>query len=116
MTHTLLTPQQTDDSGLAVVLTAAPAAGNVIAGTGNIILDVLNSSASSINVTITTGGTLEGTAVVDTVVAVAASARKLIGPFRPNLYNQPSGAASHAGQVVIDYSAVATVTVAAIQV
>ena len=85
--------------------------GHSIPGDGDTVLHIKNGSGSSINVTIQTGGTFEGEAVADKVVAIAAGAEKLIGRFRPALYNQPAGA--DGGKVLVDFSAVTTVTCAA---
>lgn len=110
MARTALTPQDVSAAGLAVSLTAANADGHTIPGTGDVLLDVLNGSGSSINVTIVTPGTQDGQAISDRVVAVAAGARKLIGPFPPRTYTDETDSL-----VDVDFSAVTTVTCAAIQ-
>lgn len=115
MSHTLLAPQVITDDGIVPSYSAAPAGGTALAGTGDIVLHVKNGGGAPINVTVVTGGTLEGEPVADKVIAVANGAEKMIGPFKPAVFNQPSGAASHAGQVTIDYSAVTSVTIAAFQ-
>lgn len=113
MTHTALAVQTLTDDGVVPSYSAAPAGGTELPGDGDTVLHVKNGSGVSINVTVQTGGTLEGEPVADKVVAVAAGAEKFIGPFRPAAYNQPVGAASHANKVIVDYSAVTTVTIAA---
>lgn len=115
MSHTLLAPQVINDDGIVPAYVAAPAGGTALAGTGDIVLHVKNGGVSPINVTIVTGGTLEGEPVADKVIAVANGSEKLFGPFRPTVFNQPTGAPSHANQVTIDYSAVTSVTIAAFQ-
>lgn len=113
MSHTLLAVQTVTDDGLAPAYGAAPAGGNAVPGDGETFIHVKNGGAGSINVTVVTGGTLMGEPVSDKVLAIGAGAERLIGPFPPVLYNQPTGAAQHAGQVTIDYSGVTSVTVAA---
>lgn len=107
MARSTLTPQVLADSGLVPVFAAADALGSQWVNDGEEFLVVKNGSGAPINVTVTTGGTLMGAAVADTVVAVAAGAEEFIGPFPPALYNQPS-----TDYVFVDFSAVTTVTVA----
>lgn len=114
MARTALAAQDVTTAGLAPALTPANAAGHSIEGDGDVILMVVNGGVGSINVTIQTGATLGGEAVADKVVAVGAGATKLIGRFRPDLYNQASGADE--GLVYVDFSGVTSVTVAAISV
>lgn len=115
MPRTDLTPQDVVDEGLTPVYTAANVLGHMIPGDGGVIIQVKNTSGSPINVTVQTGGTLLGEPVTDKVIAVpATTGDKLIGPFPPALYNQPSGA--DAGKVYIDFSAVTSVTCAAFRV
>jgi hypothetical protein len=97
------------DTGIIPAYGAAPAAGLALPGTGDVFIHVKNGGGGSINVTAVTGGTLAGKAVSDEVVAIAAGAEKMIGPFKPQLYNQPSGA-THADKVLIEFSGVTTVT------
>lgn len=112
MSHTLLAVQTISDDGVAPTYGAAPAAGNVIPGDGSTWVHVKNGGGSSINVTVATGGTLDGEPVADKVIAVPNGGERIIGPFRPRAFNQPPGA-THAGMVTLDYSAVTTVTVGA---
>lgn len=107
MARSTLTPQVIADTGLVPTMGAADVAGSQWVNDGQEFLVAKNGSGAPINVTITTGGTLMGAAVADTVVAVAAGAEEFIGPFPPALYNQPT-----TDYVFVDYSAVTTVTVA----
>lgn len=104
------TVQQIVDEGIVPAYQAAPAVidGLSIPGTGDVFLHVKNGSASPINVTVVTGGTLMGEPVSDKVVAVANASEKMIGPFSPALYNQVAD-----GLVYVDFSAITTVTVGA---
>lgn len=107
MARSTLTPQVLAATGVVPTFAAADALGSQWVNDGEEFLIVKNGSGAPINVTITTGGTLMGAAVADTVVAVAAGAEALIGPFAPPLYNQPT-----TDYVFVDFSAVTTVTVA----
>ena len=109
MARTALASQTIVDEGLTMTLSAANADGHYIDGGGDVFLVVLNGSGGSINVTVQTAATVSGLAVTDQVVAVAAGATKLIGPFPPATYDRASGA-SDAGKVYVDFSAVTTVT------
>jgi hypothetical protein len=115
MARTALASQAVVDEGLTVSLTAANVDGHSIDGGGDVILLVENGSASSINVTVQTAATTDGLAVTDQVVAVAAGALKAIGPFRSTTYDRASGA-TDAGMVYVDFSAVTTVTCAALSI
>jgi hypothetical protein len=115
MPRSALATQQAVDEGITVAFTAANAAGHSIAGGGDVVLLVNNASGGSINVTVQTAATEDGLAVADQVVAVAAGAIKAIGPFRATTYDRAGGAADP-GTVYVDFSAVASVTVAALGV
>lgn len=110
MARTALASQAAVDEGLNLALTAANVDGHSI--DADAILVVNNGSASPINVTIVTGGTMEGHAVADKVIAVPAGALRYIGDLQGSAYAQPSGA--DRGKVYVDFSAVATVTCAAL--
>lgn len=91
--------------------TAADVAGDSVANPGgDIAFIVKNASGSSINVTldIRAAGP-DGATVTDPVVAIAAGATKMIGPFPTGIYNDASG------RVNITYSDVTTVTVMAVR-
>lgn len=108
MARTSVTTQQITRAGLAPVLTAPTVDGDVI-DSGAVFLHVNNGSAASINVTVQSPVTVDGLAVEELVVAVAAGAFKLIGPFPQRTFGQPTGSAD-AGRVYVDYSAQASVT------
>ena len=72
-------------------------------------LEVINGGGGSINVTIAIPASASGfanAAYTNTVVAVAAGARKKIGPLTPQLYQDPT-----TGLATITYSGVTSVTV-----
>jgi hypothetical protein len=54
---------------------------------GNVLLRVSNGSGEATEVTIVTPGTVNGNAIADKVVSVAAGKTKEIGPFAPSTYN-----------------------------
>lgn len=97
--------------GRTVTAVAASVGGDKVAPNDRGVLSVRNGSGGSINVTIKVpGNTRFGQAEPDVVVAVPAGAEKVFGPFPRAL------AASVDGLVEINYSAVTTVTVAAVSI
>lgn len=106
-----LTPVQATIAGATVTMAAASAGGDKVAPNGRAALLVTNGSAASIDVTIAVpGNTRFGQPEPDVVVAVAAGATKMIGPFPVELAD-PTDRLVH-----VSYSATATVTVAAVQI
>lgn len=78
-----------------VVVTTLPVTptathGNKFLNDGKTYLEVANGSGDSINVVIDAPGSVDGFAVADLTVAVAAGARKKIGPFT-GTFNQADG-------------------------
>lgn len=80
------------------------ATGDVWANTGKEFVVIKNGSGSPINVTLKFQVTVDGVAPTDPVVAIAAGAQKLIGPFPVGIYNDASGLAK------VTCSAVTSVT------
>lgn len=108
MPRTAITPQQVTSAGLALATEPANVDGNSIKQ--GVLLQVANASAASVNVTVVTPGVVDGDlTIADRVVAVAAGATRIIGRLG-DVYRQPSD-----GTVHVNYSAVTSVTVAAIQ-
>lgn len=105
-----LSVEQVVISGLAPTQNSADAGGDDFLNNGNIILRVENGSGVSINVTITSPASVQGLAVEDPVIAVAAGAAKFIGPFPPSLFNDSTG------KVAVDYSAATSVTVEVLEI
>ena len=99
----LLTSVAPTFAGAAFTPVAASAGGDTFLNNGKSLFYVNNGGGSSINVT------PGGLSLAAVVVAVANATAKIIGPFDPSLFNNASG------QVSITYSAVTTVTVAAVQ-
>mgnify|MGYP005817447081 CR=1 FL=1 len=109
MARGILAPQQVTRQGLTPVFSPADSLGLSVANDGRVMLEVKNGSISPINVTIQTPGSVDGLAIAELVVQVAASGDKMIGPFPPGIYNQPDGS------VYVDFSNVTSVTVAALR-
>lgn len=110
---TLLNPQQATPAGRVLTLGAATAgaSGDTFKASRNVALEVRNGSAASITVTLDVpGNDSYGQPRPDIAVVVAAAAAALIGPFPPDLEDPATGL------VKVTYSAVATVTVALIQI
>lgn len=104
--------QQAAIAGANPTFVAASVGGDKVAPNDRGALHVRNSSGASINVTVAVpGNTRFGPAAPDVVIAVPAAADRLIGPFPFELADQATD-----NLVAITYSAVTTVTVAAIQI
>ncbi|GAB3812092.1 hypothetical protein [Kribbella italica] len=111
MAREIVATQKIVGAGLAVNLTAPTAEGDVI-DNGAVALMVVNGSGAPINVTVQTPAKQSGLDVEERIVAVAAGATELIGPFPKSTYGRTS--APDVGQVYVDYSAQLSVTRAAV--
>jgi len=105
-----LSTQQIAITGPAITYTAAAGGGDKIAPDGRTFLHVKNGGGSSITVTIDVPGTTYGQNNPDVPVTVPNAGERMIGPIPPEIAN-PSD-----GLVAIAYSAVTSVTVAAVRV
>lgn len=106
MARTAITAQDITTAGLAPATEAANVDGNSFpAGT---ILRVTNGSAGSINVTVPMPGQVDGLALPNRVVAVAAGETRYLSRFGSS-YQQSDGS------IHANYSAVTSVTVAALK-
>jgi hypothetical protein len=114
MARSALAVQAAVPAGIVPAYTAADAAGHKFPNDGRTVLHVKNAAVAPINVTFLVPGTVDGLAVASRVVAVANASEKIIGPLLPAVYNNTSGADE--GQLYVDFSAVVTVTVAALRV
>lgn len=99
-------------TGLLPALTGPTVDGDVM-DADQVGLWVNNGSGASINVTVQTPATQDGLDLAELVVAVAAGTQRIIGPFPSRSFARPTGQVD-AGKVYVDYSAVASVTRAAI--
>jgi hypothetical protein len=106
-----LTPVQAKIAGNVVTMAAASAGGDKVDANEDTALLVTNGGGSSINVTVAVPGNTEfGQPEPDVVIAVAAGATKLIGPLPVKLEDATDRL------VHITYSAVTSVTIAALTV
>jgi hypothetical protein len=98
-------------TGLEATYEAANAGGDVFSNDGRTFYHVKNGGGSPINVTITSNhpSPPPGTDNEDVVVAVTNGEERMIGPVNQKGYNNASG------QAEVSYSAVTSVTVAAIR-
>lgn len=112
MARASLTTQARDGFRLAPTLTAAVADGDIVDVGSRIWVN--NGSGAPITVTAVTAAETSGLAIEDLAETVAAGATVLIGPFGKTLFQQPDDAAEGAGRVLVDYSAVTSVTRAAV--
>lgn len=64
---------------------------HTFANTGKEKLMIKNDSASSVNVTVVTTQTVDGEAVADKVIAVAAGAISYLGPWPVSIYSDADG-------------------------
>jgi len=98
-------PQVIAPAGIVpTAFTPAQVEGHYFANNGATFLLVTNGSGAPINVTAISALTVEGLAVADSIVAVAAGVTKLIGPFNPTIFNDENGNAT------VTFSAVTSVT------
>lgn len=109
MARTALTVQTIALAGTTVTYAAATTDGHYIpAGdVGDVFLEVKNGSAGAVNVTIPGTGKLEGQAVSDLVVSVAAGSAKHITKLSAAAFGQTDG------YVYINYASTGSMTVAA---
>ena len=102
--------QQADVLGAALVMAAADVAGDKVAPSEHGAVLVTNASGVSVTVTVVVpGNTAYEVAAPDFTVVVPAGASRLIGPFGSDLSDTD-------GLVSLTYSAVASVTIAAVQI
>lgn len=115
MAFTQLALQTISRTGIVPSFTAAPAGGSALDNTtGRVFLYVKNGGASPITVTIGSAKTIDGRTLAAPTVTVANAAEKIIGPFPKSLYNEVEPDTGLTEAVKIAYSAVTTVTVAAL--
>jgi hypothetical protein len=100
-------PQRTSAKGaVPTVLSGLSAADTQIIPNkgGDVLLRVINGGSEPTNVTVATPGEVDGNAIADLVVAVAAGVTKDIGPLDPAVYNDEEG------NLEVTFSKVATLT------
>lgn len=99
--------QQTAVTGLAASFAAASVGGDTVPVSPRGLLLVTNGDASSKTVTVVVPGTKYGQPLADIPIVVAAGTTAVVGPFPADLDNGN-------GLVDVTYSAVTSVTVAAV--
>jgi len=102
----LLTTVTASRAGVSVA-GASVAASDTFTNTGAEVAIIFNGSGSPITATFTTSATLDGLAVADLAVAVAAGARTAVGPFPRYAYGST---------VTVVCSATTSVTAAVLKV
>lgn len=106
-----LTVQNIVRTGLVPSYDAADVGGDSFPNDGQVLYHVKNGGGASVDVTFTSrvASAAPGTQVSDRVVSVGAGAEAMIGPWTPGSFNDSTG------DVTVAYSAVTSVTVAAIK-
>ncbi len=101
----VITAQAISRLGISQTLTAVNSS-DTFQNDGRMYLRVKNASGSPITVTVSLPNTVDGITVTGRAVSVAATTGdSLIGPFPPEIYNDPS-----TGLVTVTYSSTTTVT------
>ena len=109
-----LTIQQITEAGGSVTYSAATADGDTADNGGGTFLHIKNGGGSEITVTITAQTTSVDSSIygdltkANASIAVAGSGEAFIGPFKQSAFNNTDG------EIVITYSAVTSVTIAAL--
>lgn len=98
-------------AGTAPAYAAASAGGDKVTPDSSTFLHVKNASAAAVTCTVVTPGTVDGLAVADLAVAVAAGGEAMIGPITPGLFRDPVD-----GLAAITWSAVVSVSFAVLSV
>lgn len=106
----LLTTQDITTAGLQPTYTAAAGGGDTMVPDDRTFLHVKNGGGAPITVTMVTPGTVDTLAITDRAVSVTNALDKMIR-IPADIYRDPA-----TGLASITYSAVTTVTVAAIRV
>jgi len=111
---TLLTALRTGITVADAAMTAAVAGGHSFTNDGDTVLLFLNTNAATRTITIQTFQTVDGLAVADMSIVLAIGnvtpTRVMTSRFPRTIYNQTDGT------VLIDYSATAGVSVAAVKI
>ncbi|HMJ87977.1 MAG TPA: hypothetical protein VK504_32595 [Vicinamibacterales bacterium] len=105
---TPLAVQQSTRAGLTPVYTAANVDGHNIPNGGAEVFHI-KTVGTACTVTIAIPGTVDGQAVTNKTVVLSTNQERIVGPFPPNYYNQADGS------VLITFSAVTAVTIAALR-
>jgi len=117
MARQVLTVQNIPITGVDPAFTAAHVDGHKFLCDEDVCVIVKNASGAPVTVTVQTAVTVGGRAVADDTVSVpATTGQRFIAKFKRDVHGQPESVGADAGQVFIDTSAQASVTIAAIKV
>lgn len=105
-----LTLVQVARGGTVYTYESAAADGDAFINDGKTILAINNGSGTSITVTVATAGQVEGLAIDDVAIVVAAGALVMAGPFSRTVFNDSTG------KVQLTYSDVTSLGVKAFKV
>jgi hypothetical protein len=100
-----LTVTQLSIAGAADAPVAVAGGGDEFPNSGREWVEIINGDSNPTTVTFTTPATVQGVAIADPTVTVAAGARKKVGPFPPELFNNANG------RVTMTYSNSTDITV-----
>jgi hypothetical protein len=106
VTRTALAVQQVSRSGLTPVMSDASDGGHSIPNDGAMWIEIVTTT-DAVVLTVDTPGTVDGNDIDDRRYVIGAPARRKIGPWPPNIYNQPDGS------VHVDLDVVTGVTIGA---
>lgn len=109
-TRAALTVTQISRAGVTETLYTADGDGYKFSNNGYVWVKVQNDYTDTITATFVTPGTVDGLPIDDLDIVVPTSTNRLVGPFPPSQYNQPSG--TDAGKVYLNFDAAVTGTVA----
>ena len=102
-----LTVQTVTRAGIAPTNNAVSASDKFL-NNGRTLVHVVNGGGTSLTVTIVTPAQVDGLAVADRTVTIAAGQSRFIGPFPKNVYNDNDG------YTTLEFSATTSVTCAVI--
>lgn len=107
MARTALEPQRVTQAGLAPVYEAANVDGHSVANDrSDVVLHVKNGGTAAITVTVVTPQTIHGLDVADRALSIPAGGEVIAGRFPRDTYG---------GVLTVNFSAVTSVTVAALK-
>jgi len=100
MTRVLVTETTLVVGGVVETQVAGDSAnGHYIVNRGDTVLHLINGSGGEITVTLVTAKTVDGIAIADISIAVAAGTEQFVKPLNPSIFN------NNLGQVNIDLTA-----------
>jgi hypothetical protein len=114
MAYTQTAPVAPTMAGTTVTYSAVPAGGMALLP-GSILL-VKNGSGSSITVTVRVQKQYKGYTIADFTTTVAAGAESAIGPLLGEVHQIINVGNANNGYILVDFSAVTTVTAAVLNV